>query len=203
MTGGAPSSGRVTCLVCNATQATVVAQAAGQCSICGSAEWDPPLDRPIEVDSGGTQVHSVPQPLQPEVAYLPTAKRKFPVKLLVIIAVVVALVLGIRALWPSVSPQAQPSTSSSAVPFKKGDWLLVLASLPKKTKSQDDARAVASQLNKKSATKVLDGAAVPSLMDEYWYVVAKTAFKSRSAATKACDKFGRKAGDECNPRQVM
>lgn len=205
MTSGDLGPGRVTCLVCNASQSMAVARSGGACSICGSTEWDPPLDLPVEEAASETQEHSVPQPPpEPFTPFTPKPKRRFPVKAVVILAVIVALILGIRAVWPSGSPQANQSTRSSspASTFKKGDWLLVLESLPKKSKSHKDAETLAKKLNKKSATRVVDSAQVSGLRNGYWVVVAKGAFSSRAAASKACAKFGRKAGSNCYPRQV-
>lgn len=203
----------LTCLVCQNTQSALDAIDLGGCRVCGQANWDPalpvpkvePTDRPddetlSDVDSGVGERPEVPVP-QP---WVPTPKRRRSRKKLIwgLLALLIVGVL-IQQAWSFATKQGPPAAGTSTpAPPKKGDWVLVLESLPKKSKTQADARSVASRVSKGRAVAILDTNRYTGLTKGYWAVVAGNWFKSERAARAACADFGRKPGGSCYARQL-
>lgn len=120
-----------------------------------------------------------------------------------VIAIAVAAVLAVVAhqAWIGYLPPAPAAQAAPAAPtFKKGDWVLVLESLPKKSKTRADAEAAAAKLG--TAAAVIDSNRHKGLNDGYWAVVAADAYRSKKAASRACADFDRSAGPTCYPRQI-
>lgn len=92
------------------------------------------------------------------------------------------------------------STGGAGGTTFRGDWVLVLESLPKKSKTRADAEAAAAKLG--TAAAVIDSNRHKGLNDGYWAVVAADAYRSKKAASRACADFDRSAGPTCYPRQI-
>ncbi len=121
-----------------------------------------------------------------------------------LIAMAAVLVLGLvgQQAWLG---YASPTTSgrsaeASAPAFKSGDWLVVLASLPKNTKSRSDAAATAAGM--KPEATVIDSTDYEGLKNGYWVVVGAKPYNSKKAAQRACAVFDRRPGPTCYPRQI-
>lgn len=207
------SATHVTCLVCGGTLSLERARAGEACAICGHTNWDPPIVREPEPTVEEEVVQPVDHPdssggdgfVPPYVPSRP--RRRGGMKLVVIAVLVVVIGVVIQQVWAfnaAKSPSGSAPTASMGVEssLKKGQWVLVLESLPKKTKSQKDAYAVASRLAKNRSTAVLDSNRVPGLTNGYWAVVALPFSTSKNAATSGCRDFGRKVGGSCYARQV-
>ena len=212
----ADSGAEVTCLVCGGTLSLERALAGEVCGICGRADWDPPLAQPQpepardheetapppdgQVGPPGEADSTVPP-------HLPSRRTRWakPLLIVVILMVVGVVIQQILATGGGASrqPTSAPTSGAGTNPSpKKGQWVLVLESLPKKTKSQQEAHSVASRLATSRSTAVLDSSRVPGLRAGYWAVVALPFSDSKNAATSGCRDFGRKVGASCYAREV-
>ncbi len=208
------SAAHVTCLVCGGTLSLERARAGEACAICGHTNWDPPIAREPEPPVEEEVVQQVDHPdpsggdnLVPP--YVPSRpRRRGRMKFVVIAILVVVIGVVIQQVWAfnaAKRPSGSAPTASDGIGSspKKGQWVLVLESLSKKTKSQKDAYAVASRLARSRSTTVLDSTRVPGLTNGYWAVVALPFSASKNAATSGCRDFGRKIGGNCYARQVQ
>ena len=219
----------VSCLRCRHSQVATVALEGRGCELCGAVgQWEPPIE-PLPTQAEPPLVEQEPIAMEPEPTgqrgapyetaarwpsppLIPThrqgkSRRGRLVVALVLVVLAIAFLPRLISLTTGVagSKTPAPTTSSASgieATLRRGSWVLVLESLPKKGTTSAEASAVAKRVSKKQRTVVvLDSDKVGGLTDGFW-VVAAIQFSSKSAAQRACSDFGRRAGGTCYGRQI-
>ncbi len=127
-----------------------------------------------------------------------------PVLLTLALCFTLAAGVAVHQGWSAIA-EGKPSsgaTTGADAPLRAENWVLVLASLPKKSTSRQEAEAAAKKISKKRRAVVVDTQKYAGLTDGYWAVVDARPFKTEKSARSACSDFDRSPGKTCYPRQL-